>query len=137
MVFGVLLRPGLEPGSREMECGLDGSGFRVFARNGGRFVFFLLCSQWFRYAQPFAAVRFTLLRMWDAFALQMLYTNKGTDKKQGSRAPQFCLIDPRKYFPELHPNRRRPRQKLKASGSTEPQIQVRIAGFGGAPDFIL
>ncbi len=63
--------------------------------------------------------------------------DKGTGKKQGSRAPQFCLIDPRKYFPELHPNRQKPRQKPKASGSTEPQIQVRIAGFDGAPDFIL
>ncbi len=63
--------------------------------------------------------------------------NKGTGKKRGPRAPQFCLIDPRKYFPELHPNRRNSRPKRKPSGSTEPQIQVRIAGFDGGPDFIL
>ena len=63
--------------------------------------------------------------------------NKGTGKKRGSRAPQFCLIDPRKYFHELHPNRRKPHRKPKPSGSTDPQIQVRIAGFDGAPDFII
>ena len=63
--------------------------------------------------------------------------NKGDGKKRGPRAPQFCLIDPRKYFPELHPNRRTPRRKPKQNGSTEPQIQVRIAGFDGEPDFVI
>ncbi len=63
--------------------------------------------------------------------------HKGTGEKRGSRAPQFCLIDPRKYFPELHPDRRKPRRKPKPSGSTEPQIQMRIAGFGGEPDFVI
>ncbi len=63
--------------------------------------------------------------------------NKGTGEKRGSRAPQFCLIDPRKYFPELHPNRRKPRRKPKAGGSTDPHIQVRIGTFDGAPAFIL
>ncbi len=63
--------------------------------------------------------------------------NKGTGEKRGSRAPQFCLIDPRKYFPELHPNRRKPRQKPKANGSTDPHIQIRIGTFDGEPDFIL
>ncbi len=63
--------------------------------------------------------------------------NKGSGKKRGPRAPQFCLIDPRKYFPELHPNRRKPRRKPKASGSTDPHIQVRIGTFDGEPDFIL
>ncbi len=63
--------------------------------------------------------------------------NKGTGKKRGSRAPQFCLIDPRKYFPELYPNRRKPRRKPKANGSTDPHIQIRIGTFDGEPDFIL
>ncbi len=63
--------------------------------------------------------------------------NKGTGKKHGPRAPQFCLIDPRKYFPELHPGRRNPRRNTKPNGSTEPQIQVRIAGFDGQPDFVI
>ncbi len=63
--------------------------------------------------------------------------NKGTGEKRGSRAPQFCLIDPRKYFPELYPNRRKPRRKPKANGSTDPHIQVRLGTFDGEPDFIL
>jgi len=62
---------------------------------------------------------------------------KGTGKKTGPRAPQFSLIDPRKFFPELHPNRAQPRRKPKREHSTEPQIQVRIAGFDGQPDFII
>ncbi len=63
--------------------------------------------------------------------------NKGTGKKRGPRTPQFCLIDPRKYFPELHPHRLSARKKSKPNGSTEPQIQVRIAGFDGQPDFVI
>ena len=63
--------------------------------------------------------------------------NKSTGEKRGPRAPQFCLIDPRKYFPELHPNRQKSHRKPKPNGSTEPQIQVRIAGFDGAPDFVI
>jgi len=63
--------------------------------------------------------------------------NKGTGKKRGPRTPQFRLIDPRKFFTELHPNRRDPKKKPQRTGSTEPQIQVRIAGFDGQPDFII
>jgi len=62
---------------------------------------------------------------------------KGTGQKRGPRAPQFCLIDPRKTFPELHPNRRTAKRKPRREQSTERQIQVRIAGFDGQPDFII
>jgi len=61
--------------------------------------------------------------------------NKG--KARGQRPPQFNLIDPRKFFAELHPNRRPLRSTPKREASTEPQIQVRIAGFDGQPDFII
>jgi len=57
-------------------------------------------------------------------------------KKRGPRAPQFCLIDPRKDLPELHPHRHQKKRKPRSQPSTEPQIQVRIAGFDGQPDFI-
>jgi len=60
---------------------------------------------------------------------------KRTGKKTGPRAPQFRLIDPRRFFEELHPNRRKP--KPRREQSTEPQIQVRIAGFDGQPDFVI
>ena len=62
---------------------------------------------------------------------------KGKGAARGPRAPQFRLIDPRKYFPELHPNRRKPRRKPKPSGATESQMQLRIGTFDGEPDFIL
>ena len=62
---------------------------------------------------------------------------KGKGEARGPRAPQFRLIDPRKFFPEFHPNQRVPRRAPKREGSTEPQIQVRIAGFDGQPDFVI
>jgi len=62
---------------------------------------------------------------------------KGSGAKRGPRAPQFCLIDPRKFLEELHPNRRNRRAEPKREQSSEPQIQVRIAGFDGQPDFII
>jgi len=62
---------------------------------------------------------------------------KGTGKKTGPHAPQFSLIDPRKFFAELHPNRCKRRQKPRREQSTAPQIQVRIAGFDGQPDFVI
>jgi len=62
---------------------------------------------------------------------------RATGEKRGPRAPRFSLIDSRKFFAELHPHRRMPRSKPKQEGSREPQIQVRIAGFDGQPDFII
>jgi len=62
---------------------------------------------------------------------------KSTGKRIGSRKPQFSLIDPRKFFEELYPNRRKTKRKPRCEASTEPQIQVRIAGFDGQPDFII
>jgi len=62
---------------------------------------------------------------------------KGTGKKRGPRIPRFCLIDPRKAYPELNPNHRQPKRKPRREHSTVPQIQVRIAGFDGQPDFII
>jgi len=58
-------------------------------------------------------------------------------KNTGTRLPQFSLIDRRKFFEELYPNRRKRKQKMNREQSTEPQIQVRIAGFDGQPDFII
>jgi len=62
---------------------------------------------------------------------------KSAGKKTGPRLPQFSLIDQRKFFAELYPNRRKPARKSNREQSTEPQIQVRIAGFDGRPDFII
>jgi len=55
--------------------------------------------------------------------------------KRGTRPPKFRLIDPRKFIEELHPHRRKTKAKLKPS--TEPQLQVRVAGFDGQPDFVI
>jgi len=62
---------------------------------------------------------------------------KGTGRKTGRRAPQFSLIDSRKFYAELYPNARQRPSKPKRDKSSEPQIQVRIAGFDGQPDFII
>ena len=62
---------------------------------------------------------------------------KGTGKKRGPRKPKFRLIDPRKFLEEFYPNRRKRTGKARPTGSTEPQIQVRIAGFDGQPDFVI
>ena len=62
---------------------------------------------------------------------------KGTGKKRGPRKPLFRLIDPRKFLEEFYPNRRKRKAKPRSTGSTEPQMQVRIAGFDGQPDFII
>lgn len=58
-----------------------------------------------------------------------------TAKKRGTRLPRFRLIDPRKFIEELHPDRRPP--KARSKPSTEPQLQVRVAGFDGQPDFVI
>ena len=47
------------------------------------------------------------------------------------------MIDPRKFLEELHPNRRPPKAKPTRKPSTEPQIQVRVAGFDGQPDLVI
>ena len=59
----------------------------------------------------------------------------GSGEKRGTRPPQFQLIDPRKFIEELHPHRRK--SKAKPKPSTEPQLQVRVAGFDGQPDFVI
>jgi len=63
--------------------------------------------------------------------------NKGQGKETGPRAPRFRLIDPRKFYAELHPNHRKRARKPRREHSTEPQIQVRVAGFDGQPDFVI
>lgn len=59
----------------------------------------------------------------------------GRAEKRGTRKPRFRLIDPRKFLEELYPNRRKSAPKPKQS--TERQMQVRIAGFDGRPDFVI
>ncbi len=60
---------------------------------------------------------------------------KGTGKKRGPRKPKFRLIDPRKFLEEFYPNRRR--RKDRSKPRREGQIQVRVAGFDGQPDFVI
>ena len=64
-------------------------------------------------------------------------TESASGKKRGKRKPRFRLIDPRIFLEELFPNRRKQPSKPAPKPSTERQIQVRIAGFDGAPDFII
>jgi len=60
----------------------------------------------------------------------------GTSKARASRIPQFCLIDPRKFYEELHPNRkaRRAAAKKKQRGGA-PKLLFRIASFDGRPAY--
>lgn len=60
---------------------------------------------------------------------------KRTGKKRAVRNPRFRLIDPRKDFAELHPNRKPPRPKHRGKDGVEPHLLYRIAGFDGRPDF--
>jgi len=60
--------------------------------------------------------------------------SKGSRKKTGkTRIPQFQLIDPRKFFAELHPHRKS--CGLRRERRTEPRLLFRIAGFDGQPDY--
>jgi hypothetical protein len=57
----------------------------------------------------------------------------GEKKTRARRMPQFQLIDPRKFFEELYPNRRsrRPAKKIKRGG--EPKLLFRFDAFDGQP----
>ena len=63
--------------------------------------------------------------------------SNGTGKKRGPRKPKFRLIDPRKFLEELYPNRRKKTGRAQPEQSGERQIQVRVAGFDGQPDFVI
>lgn len=57
----------------------------------------------------------------------------GKGKARAPRMPQFRLIDPRKFFEELYPNRKARRVGPKKKRHTEPQLLFRIRGFDGQP----
>ncbi len=60
--------------------------------------------------------------------------SKGTSGKKGSvRAPQFRLIDPRKFFAELYPNRKPRRARPSQKGGNEPHFLFRFSSFDGSP----
>ena len=60
---------------------------------------------------------------------------RGDIKRRAPRMPQFRLIDPRKFYEELYPNRKARRAGAKKKRSTEPQLLFRIDSFDGRPAY--
>jgi len=62
--------------------------------------------------------------------------SKDSAKKTGqTRIPRFQLIDPRKVFAELNPNRRLRRSRPARTEAIEPRLLFRVAGFDGQPAY--
>ena len=57
----------------------------------------------------------------------------GEKKPRAPRIPQFRLIDPRKFFEELHPNRRARRAAKKVQRGGPPKLLFRFDCFDGQP----